>query len=442
MEPRYYFLIIAESGSMLGTMLSRFGLSLWMYERTQSFRIFVLMALFSTIPGILTSPLAGTLADALSRKQALLLANSIGFVPIAVLMFALHSGFFEVWLVLLVMAVSAMGDSLHWPTYSATIPMIVSEERLNRVNGMIQGLNGAATVIAPALGAAVLFSFNLEALVIVDGITFLFAIAAILAVRIPSTTQTGARPSLRPLSVLSDFRVSLAWIFDRRYLGKLLILFAAGNFFISFYIVALIPYYLSFMSIQTVGFVESVSALGLVSAGAIVALFNWPREQMRGVVFGWTAIGVFCILHGFSSFSLYIVAVLSFLGNFAAVVVNACSQTIWQLSVPSDIQGRIFAIRRAVAWVSGPIGMIAAVPVAEGLLAPMAAHLHSSAGTFRVIWDTQTTAAFGLLIVLCGSGIFAIASLVGFPLLRLSANCDDAAQATQDNLSTSDNLKT
>jgi DHA3 family macrolide efflux protein-like MFS transporter len=45
-------------------------------------------------------------------------------------------------------------------------------------------------------------------------------------------------------------------------------------------------------------------------------------------------------------------------------VVNGASQAIWQSKVAPDVQGRVFASRRMIAWLMDPI-----IPVLAGLLA-------------------------------------------------------------------------
>jgi len=49
---------------------------------------------------------------------------------------------------------------------------------------------------------------------------------------------------------------------------------------------------------------------------------------------------------------------------------NACSQAIWQAKVAPDVQGRVFSVRRAIAWSSGIIAPLLAAPLADYFFKP------------------------------------------------------------------------
>ena len=61
--------------SSLGSNLSGFALGVWVYQRTGSATRFALIALVTTLPGILMSPLAGALVDRWDRRRAMILGR-------------------------------------------------------------------------------------------------------------------------------------------------------------------------------------------------------------------------------------------------------------------------------------------------------------------------------------------------------------------------------
>jgi MFS family permease len=71
------FLTIAAGQfiSMLGSGLTSFALAVWIFEQTGQATPFALTVLFGSLPSILLSPLAGSLADRWNRKTILLLAD-------------------------------------------------------------------------------------------------------------------------------------------------------------------------------------------------------------------------------------------------------------------------------------------------------------------------------------------------------------------------------
>ncbi|MHB8857085.1 MAG: hypothetical protein ACYC6K_10765 [Bellilinea sp.] len=54
----------------------------------------------------------------------------------------------------------------------------------------------------------------------------------------------------------------------------------------------------------------------------------------------------------------------SFIGVLFAPVVNGSNQAIWQSKVPPDLRGRVFAIRRLIAWFVLPLSTAITGPLA------------------------------------------------------------------------------
>ena len=50
---------------------------------------------------------------------------------------------------------------------------------------------------------------------------------------------------------------------------------------------------------------------------------------------------------------------------------NGSNQAIWQSKVPPDIQGRIFSIRRMLAWIALPLAKLITIPLADHWLEPL-----------------------------------------------------------------------
>src|SRR6266508_4419154 len=75
---RTFILIwIGQLVSVVGSGLSRFVLGIWIYEQTKSVTLFVLMALFDAIPGIIVAPFAGILVDRWNRRRIMILSDGL-----------------------------------------------------------------------------------------------------------------------------------------------------------------------------------------------------------------------------------------------------------------------------------------------------------------------------------------------------------------------------
>ena len=75
------------------------------------------------------------------------------------------------------------------------------------------------------------------------------------------------------------------------------------------------------------------------------------------------------VLMGFAR-RIPIWAVAAFMGMFFVPIINGSNQAIWQAKVPPDLQGRVFSIRRLIAWFVSPLAMLVAGPLADKVLEP------------------------------------------------------------------------
>ena len=92
-----------------------------------------------------------------------------------------------------------------------------------------------------------------------------------------------------------------------------------------------------------------------------------PKRQL-GRVNGTNALGL--ALVGLRPDPRLIAGAL-FLVMFGAPIINGSSQAIWQVKVPPDLQGRVFAVRRLIAQFTAPVGFLCAGPLADHVFRPL-----------------------------------------------------------------------
>lgn len=81
---------IGQLASIIGTSLTWFGLSVWVYLESGSVTQLSMMILAATLPRILLSPVAGVFVDRWDRRWAMILSDGVsglGTVVIAVAFF-------------------------------------------------------------------------------------------------------------------------------------------------------------------------------------------------------------------------------------------------------------------------------------------------------------------------------------------------------------------
>lgn len=117
--------------------------------------------------------------------------------------------------------VRALGAAFHKPAMIASTTLMAPRDYLPRVAGLNHTLEGVAGIAIPPLGALALAALPMQAILAIDVLTALPAIATLLVVAIPQPPRTesvGARPS-----VWGEMRAGLSYVWG----WKALLAFAA-----------------------------------------------------------------------------------------------------------------------------------------------------------------------------------------------------------------------
>lgn len=83
-------------------------------------------------------------------------------------------------------------------------------------------------------------------------------------------------------------------------------------------------------------------------------------------------------------------------------MINGCSQAIWQSKTAPEVQGRVFAVRRMVAWSSLSLAYLMAGPLADHVFEPLLAENGTLAGSVGRVIGTGEGSGIRLLYIILG----------------------------------------
>jgi hypothetical protein len=116
--------------------------------------------------------------------------------------------------------------------------------------------------------------------------------------------------------------------------------------------------------------VYSIGGLGTFVGGAIMSAWGGPKRRIHGVLLGWACAG----LLGFGLIGLGrtwpVWTAGLFLYFLAVPFLNGSNQALWLAKVTPDLQGRVFATRRMIAWLAYPAARLLLIPLTDGWLEP------------------------------------------------------------------------
>lgn len=408
--------------SMLGTGMTNFALSFYIFEQTGQASALTIAIFCFVAPSIILSPLAGALVDRWNRKVVIIMTDlAAGIVTLVWLAIVLTNGNLDMWQIYLGNIITGAFNAMQFPAFSAAVSLMIPKEQFARAAGMLDFAGAASNILAPAFAGALLGTFGLVPIMLVDVITFLFAILAVLVVHMPQPAtemipEGNKRPSLR-----EDSLFGFKYIRERPSLLGLQFVFTALNFISAFGAIIATPMILARTgnSAASLATVQSIAAFGGVAGGLIMSTWGGPKRKVQGVLLGMSAenllgpivIGLAKAVPGW--------AAGSFMSQLFIPIINGSNQAIWQSKVPPAIQGRVFATRRMIAQISFPVAVLIAGPLADKVFEPAMSSDGWAAAIFGPIVGTGAGAGMSLMILLSGI-VGVVIGLVGYsiPALR------------------------
>jgi len=389
-----------QFASVFGSALSSFALGVWIYTSTHSVELFAGQMLAFAVPQVILSPLAGALADRWDRRIAMLVGDAGAGLTMLTIAVLFASGNLDPGHVILLTACMSAFNSLIWPAYSAATTLLVPKQHLGRASGMVQMAEGASQLAAPALAGVLYARTGLGNFVLLDAASYAISIVVLLIVRFPrpavSAEGRGARAS-----ILSDMKFGWTYITARVGLLGLLLYFAASNLLFGFAQPLFGPMILDTWDEQVFGYLSSIIGLGMLAGTVVMSAWGGTRRRVYSLLGAGAIGGLFIMILGLRP-SIPLIALGGFGIMFTMPIVTASSQAIWQTRVEPDIQGRVFSVRRMIAWSAGPAAMALAAPLAERIFKPLMAEGGALASTLGPVMGVGPARGIGLMIVLVG----------------------------------------
>jgi DHA3 family macrolide efflux protein-like MFS transporter len=358
--------------SVLTSSMSAFALSIWMFQKTGSATAMSIMEVSFILPFMLISLFAGVLVDRHDRKLMMMVSDMTAAIATAGILLLQAAGLLQTWHLYVANVLYGLGNAFQWPAYSAAIATMVPKEKYGRANGMMTLIDSGPAVFAPILAGAIMPFLGLTGILGIDLLTFFLAIAALLFVHIPKPELTVEGQAGKG-SLFKEMAFGFKYIFQRpslrAYLGVVLGINIASGF-ADYCIFA--PMILSRSGQNTVvfGAVQTAIAVGGVIGGLIMSLWGGFKHRTLTMLGGWAFTAVVGnIAFGMSRTPVFWIATC-LIASMSFPITHGAAQAVWQAKVAPDVQGRVFAARRTIAWFTNPIMPLVAGTLADRVTEP------------------------------------------------------------------------
>jgi MFS transporter, DHA3 family, macrolide efflux protein len=366
--------------------------------------------------------------DRLDRRKVLVWAD-LGAGLMTVMLLVLHRfDAMQLWHLYLVQFMAGTFEAFQLPAYSAATTLLLPKAHYGRAAGLRFVAEHGAMVISPFLAGILLIWIGLDGVMLIDVLTFFFAVFTLFRARIPEL-PIASRAHYSAPSFNHELRTGFTYLRQRPGLLGLTLIFTGMNFF------AALTYYSTFPALilarsggseLALATVQGVAGIAGVLGSLWVSIWGGPRRKIHGILltaaFSFLA-GDLLLAIGRTT-PVWIVG--AFMGMVVVPLIGGSNEAIWQAKVEPALQGRVFSAKNMLGQLLSPAGYLLGGVLADQLFEPAMMPGGALAASFGGLVGVGPGAGMALLFVmtsLCGAAM----SLSGYLFPAICQVEDDLA---------------
>ncbi len=363
MNKTFFTVWFARLISILGSSLTTFGVSVWIFEETGKATPMVITLMCSILPSIIFAPLSGIICDYFNRKRIIIFADSVAAITSIMLFMYLINGEFKFWIICFFTFFSATANMFDNNAYQASLSTMVSDSELKRANGMNQIVDSVGSILAPVAAGILYVPLRLRGLIVIDILTYI--ISMILFVKVSDSyfySHDGAKKDSG--NALENVSAGFRFIFSQKGLSLLLIFFTLFNFLINVPDSLTEPLGLSVGGSIFMGVLKMCGGAGVLCGSLFITVKAVKKSYSKGIFWASIIAGIGIFIMGVRN-NIYTIIIGEFLFLFVSPIVNTIAGTLWILKTPKELQGRVYAARSMVARLVIPVAYFLAGPLVD-----------------------------------------------------------------------------
>jgi MFS family permease len=401
-----------QLASSIGSSMTYFALTLWVWQQTQSATAIALILVFYQLPQLVISLFSGILIDRIPRRRLLWFSDAGSAcctlsVGILAALQILH-----IWHIYLIAATIGCFGNVQVLTYATLVPLIVPPQHHTRASSLGAMVEYGAAILSPALAGVLYPLIGLLGITAIDMTTFAIAMLSLPLVKIPQIHQeNGEREQGR---VAAGFKQKI-WndiTFGFRYIASrpsLLALVIALSTFTLLHQIGETLYQPMILArtggdARVLGLVVAASGMGGVVGAIAFSLWGGFRNRPLGMLVGFLGTGFSKLLLGFGHFpGLWMTA--RFGTSFHNPLIMSSYMAVWYARVSPELQGRVFSadylvgtlVMLAANLLAGPLADRVFEPWMQNRVTPLSSIFGAGPGSGMAL--LQGVLALGILAV-------------------------------------------
>ena len=413
LKTNYIVFWLGQAVSQLGSSMTSFALTIWVYEQSKSAMTVSFMAFCSYLPYILVSVFAGAFIDRVSKKKILIVSDTIAALCTISILLSVSSNHLTLTQIYIVNGLIGFMNAFQSPAAAVFTGLLITDGNYEKISGLNSFSSNLILVISPVISGFLVGVFGIFVVLSVDLVTFLLCMGTMVFLRVEE--KTGEVRNLKT-GLRKRGREELEFLRKERGILCLMLHMALLNFFSRLtYENILSPMILARSGGNTTvfGLVSGVLGMGGILGGLMVTVSKSTKKPHQMIYLSAGISFLFGDLLMGAGRSGVAWSLAGFFASFPIPFVMAGQSTLLYRSVPKYIQGRIFAIRNGIQYSTIPAGLLLGGYMADHVFEPFMASNHKAAVYLQNI--TGKGPGSGMAVMFLCTGILGtVSSVIGY----------------------------
>jgi MFS family permease len=377
--------------SLVGTWMQSTAQGYLIYQLTGSPAYLGLVGFMGGLPAWLFTLFGGVIADRISRRNLMVITQSVMLVLAFILAALTFTKAVQPWHIIVLAFLLGVANAFDAPARIAFVTELVSREDMTNAIALNSTMFNIATVVGPSVAGLTYAAFGPAWCFTLNGISFIAVIVALLFMRIKPIIQPPQRAT-----VMADLREGLRYVFSHSLILSLIGSIGLVSIF-GIGMLTLLPAWATDIlhgDVTTNGWLVSARGFGSLVSALMLAYLGSRKNRGKLWTLGAFIMPVMLFIFAWIRWlPLALVALLGVGWSFMMIMNN--SNAMMQSHVPDHLRGRVMSVYTLVFFGAMPLGSL-------------------FAGTFAQKFNEPLTVMVGAVVLM----ILAIAAWIFLPEIR------------------------
>jgi len=361
----YRLWFFGQMFSLVGTWMQAIAQNWLIYTLTNSARILGLLSLCTFVSFVPANLIGGSLADRYPKRTIIIITQTIMIFPPLGITLLLWLNAIRPWHVILLATIAEALQGLTMPVIQSFIIELTGREELPKAIPLNSMMFNIARMIGPALSGVLIAKYGSAVAFLLNAISFLVVIAALLMMRLPAQEAKKA-------NVFSHMKEGFKYAQNERLIIIILSMLGVSSMF-CLSSTTLMPVFARdiFKSgSKGYGFIMSMLSTGAILGGITISLLAARFNRGKLIISGGLLYPTLLIFFALTKFYSLALLFIFFAGFFYVAQFTMMNTTV-QLEVKDDLRGRVMSLYTLIFNSAMRLGGFIAGFLAQSIGAPL-----------------------------------------------------------------------